>query len=105
MTRDEILEKVAAEREELQRLGVRSLALFGSHARNEATEDSDVDFLVEIDGPPYFDRYCDLVEHLEGTLRCKVDLVFKDALHPALRSGVRRDHANVPGLPPILGRH
>ena len=47
MKRDEVLAILAAHREPLQRLGVKSLTLFGSVARDEARPDSDVDLLVE----------------------------------------------------------
>ncbi|TRU83627.1 MAG: hypothetical protein EWV54_19670, partial [Microcystis novacekii Mn_MB_F_20050700_S1D] len=47
MKRDEVLAILAAHREQLQTLGVKSLSLFGSVARDEAHSDSDVDFLVE----------------------------------------------------------
>ena len=47
MKRDEALAILAAHQEPLQRLGVKSLTLFGSVARDEARPDSDVDLLVE----------------------------------------------------------
>jgi uncharacterized protein len=40
--------------------GVSSLALFGSVARDEATETSDLDFLVEFEGSATFDQYMNL---------------------------------------------
>ncbi len=51
MKRDEVLAILAVHREQLQELGVKSLELFGSVARDEARPDSDVDFLVEFDRP------------------------------------------------------
>lgn len=50
MKRDEVLAIVEKHREQLQTMGVKSLDLFGSVARNEAKEDSDVDFFVEFNG-------------------------------------------------------
>ena len=61
--------------------GVKSLALFGSVARDEATLKSDVDLLVEFDGKVTFDRYMDLKFFLEDSLGCSVDLV--SSPHPA----------------------
>ena len=50
--RDSVLKILAEHRDELhQRFGVKSLALFGSVARGEATETSDVDLLVEFEHP------------------------------------------------------
>jgi uncharacterized protein len=51
MTRDEVLAIVQAHQEELAQLGVKSLDLFGSVARDQARVDSDVDFLVELSKP------------------------------------------------------
>jgi hypothetical protein len=48
MKRDDVLAIVAAHREQLQKMGVKSLNLFGSVARDQAHADSDVDFLLEI---------------------------------------------------------
>ncbi|MGK7885241.1 MAG: nucleotidyltransferase family protein, partial [Crocosphaera sp.] len=47
MKRDDVLKIIAEHREQLEKLGVKSLLLFGSVARDEAGPDSDVDFLVE----------------------------------------------------------
>ena len=49
MTRDEMVNMLAERRDTLARLGVRSLALFGSVAREEAGPESDVDLLVDFD--------------------------------------------------------
>ena len=49
MKRDKVLAIIAAHREQLQGLGVKSLTLFGSVARDQARPDSDVDLLVEFD--------------------------------------------------------
>jgi uncharacterized protein len=51
MKRDEVLAIVQAHQEQLKEMGVRSLDLFGSVARDEARPDSDVDFLVEFSRP------------------------------------------------------
>jgi predicted nucleotidyltransferase len=47
MRRDEALAILTAHQEELKEYGVKSLAIFGSVARDEARPDSDVDLLVE----------------------------------------------------------
>jgi predicted nucleotidyltransferase len=47
MSRSEILQTLANRREDLARMGVKSMALFGSVARDEARPDSDVDILVD----------------------------------------------------------
>lgn len=91
MTRDEALRLLCERRGELEPFGVRSLALFGSVARDEATPDSDVDILVEFEGLATFDRYMDLKFHLEDVLGRPVDLVTRKALKPRLAPYVERD--------------
>lgn len=71
----------------LVRFGVRRLAVFGSAAREEAGETSDVDVLVEF-AHPSFDTYMDLKFHLEDMLGRPVDLVMTHTLKPALRERV-----------------
>ena len=66
MNRAMILDLLNQHRDEfLKRFGARRLALFGSAARDELRDDSDIDVLVEFDGPATFDRYVDLKDYLE----------------------------------------
>ena len=48
LTRSQALRMLEANHEQLKRLGVEKIALYGSVARNEATAESDVDVLVEL---------------------------------------------------------
>jgi uncharacterized protein len=75
----------------LKALGVQSLKLFGSAARNTARQDSDADFLVRFAGTPTFDRFMDLKFHLEDVLGVSVDLVTEDALRPEMRLSVEQE--------------
>ncbi len=76
------------------RFGVKSLGLFGSIARGEASPRSDVDILVEFDTPS-FDHYMDLKFYLEERLGRPVDLVLKGSLKPALRERILREVRDV----------
>jgi hypothetical protein len=91
MTRDDILAKLREHREDLTRLGVKSLALFGSAARNEASAASDVDLLVEFDRPVGLFHFIDVKDYLENLLGCRVDLVTRDALKPQLEPTILRE--------------
>jgi len=91
MRRDKVLQILAEHRDELKKFGVRSLALFGSIARGEDRPGSDVDILVEFEGPATFDRYMELKFFLEELLGCRVDLVTRKALKPRLRSYVEKE--------------
>src|SRR5687768_15877961 len=92
MRRDELLALLRLHFDELaRRFGVRSLSLFGSHARDTAGPESDVDLLVEFEGAPTFDGYMGLIERLEALLGRHVDLATPAALKPRLRPYVERD--------------
>jgi predicted nucleotidyltransferase len=96
-TRDEVLQLLARNRDRIQSFGVRSLALFGSAVRNEATEASDLDFLVEFDRKT-FDNYMDLKFFLEELLDRRVDLVLRDAVKPRLRESILSEAVHAAGL-------
>ena len=98
MRRDEVLHILAEHRSELNRAGVRTLACFGSVARDEARPDSDIDLLVEFAGHPSFARYMELKFLLENLLGRRVDLVTPKAIRPQMRAGIEREMIHVPGL-------
>lgn len=77
--------------EELAEQGVRTLAIFGSVARNESTSKSDVDILIDFDSKRGLFAFVGLKGYLENLLDCNVDLVTKNALHPALKSQILRE--------------
>lgn len=83
-TRDEIIATLRRERAALSsRYPIRRIALFGSWARGEAREDSDVDVLVEVDGSIGL-RFVDLAADIERALGRPVDLVSRRAVKPSL---------------------
>jgi len=85
--RDEVLPILNRSCSELEALGVRFLALFGSTARDEASVESDVDLLVDLE-PATFDSYTDVKILLEDRLGRRVDLVTRRALKNAARADV-----------------
>ncbi len=89
MRRDEALSIISAHKAELQREHhVRSLSLFGSVARDEAEDGSDVDVLVEFGEPVGLFAFVGLKIFLEEILGRKVDLAEPEALHPRLRDRI-----------------
>ena len=88
----EEVEKLLKENKEhlFQEYPIKELAIFGSVARKEATEESDIDILVEFSEPIGFE-IVDLVEELETLLDHKVDLVSKKAIRPRLMSYITKD--------------
>ena len=74
MTREEILQKLKERKSYIQeRYGVEKIGLFGSYARGEATEESDIDIFVRFDEPK-FRKIAGLWNYLEDLYRIKVDL-------------------------------
>ena len=89
MKQDVVLQILKQKNTELTtQFGVKSLSLFGSVARNEATSTSDVDLLVEFNRPVgYFGLFA-LQDYLEKLLGCPVDLGTFDSLKPYMRERV-----------------
>jgi len=79
----------------MSRFGVTRLALFGSTARGAATGNSDVDVLVDFDGPATSKRYFGVQFYLEDALGCAVDLVTEKGLRARLRPYIKRDQIDV----------
>ncbi len=90
MRRDEALRILREHRARLEGMGIRSVALFGSVARDEAGPESDVDVLVEFDELT-FSGYMDAKFYLEDLFGRKVDLVTAEGLRPRARPYVERD--------------
>jgi predicted nucleotidyltransferase len=66
---------------------VARIGVFGSFARGEQTETSDVDILVEFSAPVGWE-FIDLKDDLEALLGRRVDLVTVPALKPQLKAGI-----------------
>ncbi|MFP4465694.1 MAG: nucleotidyltransferase family protein [Candidatus Goldiibacteriota bacterium] len=73
---------------------IKEIAVFGSYARNEQTEDSDMDILVEFSEPVGFEFFR-AQRFLEEKLGIKVDLVTRDAIKPAIEESILRDMIRV----------
>jgi uncharacterized protein len=89
MKREAIIQLLKSENAQLSgQFGVRSMLLFGSVARDEATPASDVDLLVEFSRPVgYFGLFL-LQDYLEKLLDNPVDLGTPDSLKPRLRERI-----------------
>ena len=94
--RSTILGLLAERRQDIAaRFGVKRVALFGSAARDELDTTSDVDVLVEFEGPATFAAYMDLKFYLEDLLGRPVDLVTDNALRKELRPYVEKEMIRV----------
>jgi hypothetical protein len=89
MTREQVVRVLSEQSTELAaKYGVKSLSLFGSVSRGEASPTSDVDLLVEFNRPVgYFGLFA-LQDHFESLLGCRVDLGTPNSLKPRIRARV-----------------
>lgn len=92
MRRDEAIAKLKATEPTLRAFGVASLYLFGSHARDEAQPESDVDVFID----PVSERqfgflpFMDAYEALQKAVGANVDYGTRKGLHPLLRAEIER---------------
>jgi predicted nucleotidyltransferase len=91
MNRDEVLQILRTHQQELQNLGVISLELFGSVARNEAHANSDVDLLAELSESMSLFQFIKAKLFIQDLLKCEIDLGTKDALREHLRQPILED--------------
>jgi uncharacterized protein len=89
-SRTEIITLIQAHQPVLKGYGVKSLAMFGSAARNHIGKSSDIDFLVEFERPTW-SNYIGLKFYLQDLLGRKVDLATPKSLKPAIRPSVVKD--------------
>lgn len=77
---------------EIRQFGVRKIGLFGSYARNEQTETSDIDFLVEFyPAEKSYDHLIGLIDFLEYHLNRSVEVVTLQSLSPFLVDHIEKD--------------
>ncbi len=95
VNQNEVLSQIRAHRMTLEAMGVKSLGLFGSVARNEANAESDVDILVEFSKPVGFFQVFDIQYFLEDLLQRSIDLGTVDSLKKHLRTPALEDMIRV----------
>ena len=87
----DILSVLRRERARLfAKYGLKSMAVFGSAARDDFRPDSDVDIMVEFDRQIGMDFF-DLEKELEGIVSRKIDLVMRTAVKPHYMEFIRKD--------------
>jgi predicted nucleotidyltransferase len=92
MTREEVIGFLSLHKQELSaRSGVTKLGLAGSYARGEATEESDIDVIVEIQSDNKFRSFFNLLYFLEDALHRKIDLATESSLKPLVRERILQD--------------
>ena len=81
----------------LEQYGVKQIGLFGSFVRNEGTEESDIDFLVDFEKEKKtFDNFMDLAFFLEDLFQRKVEVVTRQGLSPYIGPRILKTVEDVP---------
>jgi len=96
MNKQVVLKRLTGHIEEIrQRFSVKALSVFGSAARGEMADGSDVDILVVFNQKATFDLFMDLKFYLEELLGTGVDLVTDKALRPQVRQAIEGEIIDV----------
>ncbi len=92
----EEIKKILRDHEKMlsERFKVKSIMIFGSYARNEQTEDSDVDIIVDFSEPIGLE-FIDLKEYLEEILGMEVDLVTPRAIREKMRKSILKEAVKI----------
>jgi len=79
----------------LKKHDIKKASLFGSIVREEMTEDSDIDILVEFQGIKSLLDLARLKIELEEVLKCNVDVLTYDSLHPLLEKQILSEQVEI----------
>ncbi len=95
--RAEVIERLRTHEPELRALLATALHLYGSAARDEMTDESDVDVFIDYDpaGPYSFVELISGGDYLQSVLGRKVDFTTRDGLHPLLKDRIIRSSIRV----------
>ena len=92
MRKNEILKVIRENREKIKEFGVKRIGIFGSFARDEAGEESDIDIIVEFEeGKKNFDNFINLAFFLEELFGKKIDLLTSESISPYIKPYVEKE--------------
>ena len=95
-TLEEIKEILIREKPFLkEKYKVKDVGIFGSYARGDQQDKSDLDILVEFESPVGFFKFLEIEEYLEKIIGIKVELVTKKALKPRIGEYILREVVNI----------
>ena len=92
MTTNELLVKLDSLKDELkQKFGIEQIALFGSYARGEANEDSDIDIVVLSMKEKNYFTLISAMNYMEEKLHKNVDMGYFDSIRPFVKKRIKDD--------------
>lgn len=96
MTKEEVINFLSSKKEFMRdQYGVLKIGLFGSYARSENSDDSDIDIAVELERENKVDNYFGLLHFLEDNLHKKIDLGIESNLKETIRKYIEKDIIHV----------
>jgi len=92
MDKTYILAFLTAHKKEMEeKFGLVKIGLFGSYARDEQTQESDIDLAVEIESSNKFRSFFSMKQYLENHLQHKVDLGIESTLKPLAKKYIQKE--------------
>jgi len=92
LSKEDIFKLLKQNKTKLKNHSVKKIGLFGSVLREEHTNESDIDLIVEFEeGKKNYDNFIELVFLLEGLLQRKIDLLTIEALNPYMKQKVLKE--------------
>ena len=92
ITKREIVERIRKNKDEIRKFGVKRIGIFGSAVRDEITEGSDIDFVVEFErGKATFKNVCGLIDFLEKLFGREIDILTPDGIESIRVRHVREE--------------
>ena len=96
-TKENIIEIIHINRDKLRDYGLSDIGLFGSFVRDEGTENSDIDLLIEFEkGKKNFDNFMNLAFFIDSLFNTKVDLITKKSLKEFMKEKILKEVYYVP---------
>ncbi len=93
INKQEIFKTILDNKETIKSFGVTEIGLFGSYVRNEQTENSDIDFLIDYDNDKIsYVKYFNFCEYIEALFnKNKIDIVTKNGLSEFIGPHILRE--------------
>ncbi len=92
LNKEDIFKLLKQNKEKLKNYHVKKIGLFGSVLREDHTNESDVDLIVEFEqGKKNYDNFIELVFLIEGLLERKIDLLTIEALNPYMKPKILKE--------------
>lgn len=92
MTKKYIIDFLKFHKKELEeKFGVQKIGLFGSYARDEQREDSDIDIAIEIKSVNSFRSFFSILHFLEDGLHKKIDLGIEESIKPIAKERILKE--------------